>query len=89
MTEKEFLKSLGINVTGSYDSKGSYVVDIDSVDEWGKIYSTLEKSDLEPLESSNLLTMANGSLQYRSDEFLVTLLANFNTDSYTMTVTKL
>ena len=42
MSFEQLLKKLNINKTGSYDGKNSYVVDLDSDDEWGKIFTKLD-----------------------------------------------
>lgn len=84
----EFLKKVGINKSGEYSQDGSYVVDIDDYDEYGKFYSILDKSDLvdEVVESSQL-TIHTTSLLYMSDEYQISLLADLDNDQYKLVVT--
>lgn len=84
----EFLKKVGITKSGEYSQDGSYVVDIDDYDEYGKFYSILDKSDLvdEVVESSQL-TIHTTSLLYMSDEYQISLLADLDNDQYKLVVT--
>lgn len=87
----EILRELGIDLEGTYDSEGGYVVDLNSSNQFGKIYSKLDKSDdLNFLESNSILTTDNASLIYRyEDEAELTLLGDFNNDKYQLVVNKL
>ena len=59
----EILRELGIDLDGTYDSEGGYVVDLNSSASFGKVYSKLDKNeDLNFLESNSLLTTDNASL---------------------------
>ena len=87
----EILRELGIDLDGTYDSEGGYVVDLNSSADFGKVYSKLDKNDdLNFLESNSLLTTDNASLIYRyEDEVEITLLGDFNNDKYQLVVNKL
>lgn len=86
---EDFLKELGINKQGHFGRDGEYIVDIESANAWGTIYSKLDNSDLlEPQEDSSLLTDSNASLIYFSDDYQLTLIADFNNDSYKLVVSE-
>lgn len=88
---EDILKELGINIEGTYDTDGGYVIDLNTSSQFGKIYSTLENAEeLYPLENNDLLTTDNASLVYRyEDEYQFTLLADFNNDKYQLVINKL
>lgn len=88
---EDILRELGINLDGTYDSEGGYVIDLNSSSDFGKIYSKLDKNeDLNFLESNSLLTVDNASLVYRyEDEVEITLLGDFNNDKYQLVANKL
>lgn len=88
---EDILRELGINLDGTYDSEGGYVIDLNSSSDFGKIYSKLDKNeDLNFLESNSLLTVDNASLVYRyEDEVEITLLGDFNNDKYQLVMNKL
>jgi hypothetical protein len=84
---EEFLKQLGIDGKLNKSSKNVYVLDIDNSDEYGKIYSKLDKSDLvTEVDDSSQITYDTASIQFESDEFMITLLADFENDTYKMTI---
>lgn len=88
MSIEELLEELGIDKVGDYSTLGSYVIDLESSEEFGKVYSTLENSDvLEYEEDSSLLTVDNGSMIYNyQDEYQIVLIADFNHDQYKVTI---
>jgi hypothetical protein len=88
---EKLLKDLGITKVGSYSKDGSYVIDLDSSDEFGKIYSLLENSeDLHYMEENNLLTISNASMTYRyGEEYQLQLIADFNYDLYKLVVNEI
>lgn len=86
------LKNLGINKSGTYSEDGSFVVDIDSSDEFGKIFSILEDSDLlTPQEDNGILTdeSANMNYLYEDGDFLISLSGDLENDIYQMTITEI
>lgn len=40
---EEFLNSLGIHIDGTYTRNGSYIIDLDNSEEFGKVYTILDK----------------------------------------------
>lgn len=86
---EDFLKKLGIDAKPN-KSGNLYVVDITDSDEYGKIYSRLDKSDLvDEVADSSQMTYENASIQFESDDYLITLLADFEADNYKMTIKEL
>lgn len=88
--EKDFMRRVGINKAGYYANDGSYVIDIDDSDEFGKMYSILDNSsELDDMTENSLLSVFTVSIQYISDDYQVSLLQDFEEDSYKIVVTKI
>lgn len=83
---KDFLKQLGINVTGTMDGD-EYVCDLKNFDEFGEIYSKLDASDaLDECDAESILNVDNGIVKYEGDSYNITLKSDFDGDVYTLTV---
>lgn len=79
---EEFLKELGITKQGRKNENGFYVIDIDDSDEFGKIFSRLDKSDLvDEDEESSSITLDSANITYLSDDYTITLMADFENDT--------
>ena len=91
MTVKELLRLIGIDKAGEYSEDGSYVVDLDSDDEYGKVYSTIEKNDdFVYREKSSSMTIDNSNMIYQyGDEYQVILKADLRNDIYTIVVNEI
>lgn len=84
---EEFLKELGIQGTPQRTDNGTYILDIEGPDNYGRIYSRLDRSDLvEEDEDASQLTLDTSSLRYENDEYQLTLLADFNEDTYQLVI---
>ena len=84
MNAQEFAKQLGITKEGSYVDD-VYVITLDDSNEYSKVYTILDKSelcDLDPYEMS--LDFQNSLMVYLADEFDIKLQANFDTDTYSV-----
>ena len=83
---EEFLKSLGI--TGHLQkSKSSYVLDIADSNEYGKIYSLLDKNEeLEEDAEGSQVTLDYSSVQFFNDKYMIQLIADFDADEYRLTI---
>jgi hypothetical protein len=80
---EKFLKDIGITSKGHYGEDKSYIIDIDDSDEFGKYYSRLGKSDLlDEDENSSLIAEENASIVFEGDDYIITLLADFDKDLY-------
>lgn len=87
---EDFLKQLGIDKSYTKGGNGLYNIDIEDSDEYGKIYSKLDKSDLiDEIPDSSQMTYETASIQFENDDYLITLLADFNEDTYKMTIKEL
>lgn len=79
---EEFLKELGITKQGKKNENGFYVIDIDNSDEFGRIFSRLDKSDLvDEDEESSSITLDSANITYLSDDYTITLMADFENDT--------
>ena len=85
------LEELGLEYEGQPGKNNSYVIDLGSDQEFGKVYSTLETNDdVEQLEDNTLLTVHNASLLYiYKDKYQITLKSNFDTEEYSLIINKL
>ena len=91
MSIKELLVELGINKVGIYSDTDSYVIDLNGSNEWGNINSKLDKRDLlEYQDEVSFLNIDNSNQVYNYlDEYQVTLMADFNEDSYQLVVAEM
>lgn len=83
---KDFLNSIGIYKEGNFKDK-QYIIDISNSNEFGKYYSILNKSDLvnEDIEVSTV-NVENSNIKFNSDDFDLTLIADFNNSIYKLIV---
>lgn len=87
---EEFLSSLGINRDGTYSKNGTYVIDLENDEDFGKIYTILDRSDeVNELSDNQLITVDEASVSYTSDDYLITLTGDFNSGIYRLTCTEL
>ena len=87
---EKFLQELGIRKSGYYSKEGSYVVDLDDSEEYGKVYTILDNSDtVEEMEDESQVTIHSSNIVYTNDEFQLTLLSDFDSDQYKLIVRKL
>lgn len=85
---KEFLVKLGIT-QDPVEKDGNFVIDLYDSDEYARVYSKLDKSDLiEEDPEASQVTLENSSIQYISedDKYTLTLNADFDGDVYTLVV---
>lgn len=84
---EQVLKQLKIDKPGAYGRNNTYVVDIENSDEFGKIYSILDKNnDVEQNEENSLLTLHNASIYYLYKDYQINLIGDFDADQYRMVV---
>ena len=88
---EELLELLGIDKKGTYSDDNTYTVELSNSNDFGRVSSILDNSDLlEPIDESSYLTPDNGSLDYKyNDTFLVSLVADFENDYYTLVITNM
>ena len=83
----DFLAKLGISKVGYFSKNNSYVIDIDDSNEFGKIYSMLDKSELvDEVEDSSVLTLQSTSINYESDDYMLSLISDFDADTYKLII---
>lgn len=83
MYMEKLLQSLGIKEKGHYTSAGSYVIEIADSDQYGKYYSSMDKSDaLDENEDASEITLHMSKVVFESDKFRFTLIADLDQDTY-------
>lgn len=86
---EDFLDELKISLRGSRSSSGSYVIDIADSEEFAKIFSLLDKSDLvEEDGDQNIVTFHNTSQLFRGDDYDIVLLGDLDNDQYKMVISE-
>lgn len=85
---EELLKNIGITEKGEYTKDGAYIVDIKDYDEYSKYFSLLEKSELEEIQDTSLITIHTTSVTYASDDYQIVLQADLDEDMYKLIVTQ-
>ena len=91
MTREELLTELQLDTYNGVVSKNnSYVIDLDTDLDFGKVYSILEDNeDIIQLEDNTLLTVHNASVLYEYDNYQINLKGNFDTEEYSIVVTEI
>ena len=80
---EKFLEKIGITQVGHYTKSNSYVIDIEDSDEYGKVYSILDKCDeIEEDEDSSTLNIHNSNIIFESDDYQFVLIADLDQDTY-------
>ena len=84
---EEFLRGLGITEKGSTTEDGSYVIDIPDSNMYGRYLSRLDRcNDLEEDTESSQITSGPSSIQYVNEQYTITLLSDFDADTYKLTI---
>lgn len=89
MEIKQYLQSINIDKEGSLSDDNAYVIDLTDSNEYGKIYSKLEKAeDLDIMYDNQVITEQGSSLVYESlsEPLLLNLIADFEADKYQLIV---
>ena len=80
---EKFLSGIGIDQVGHYTKSNAYVIDIEDSDEYGKVYSRLDKcEDLVEDEDSSTMNIHTSNIIFESDDYQFTLIADFDQDTY-------
>ena len=86
---KELLKAIGINTPGYYKGNNKYIIDINSSDEYSKIFSLLDRTDLvDEIDNESISNSSNSKVVYGNDDYLIELNANFDANSYNLVITE-
>ena len=87
---KTILSELGINHEVTKSKDGTYILDIEDMDEFGKYYSLLDRNDnVEELDETSLMTIHNISLNYLYKNYQFSLISDNDQDSYKLVITLL
>lgn len=85
---EEFAKKLNIDYPGDLIGD-KYIIPLVDSDEYSRVYTILDKSELVELDtSSTLVTEAVSELKYFGEGFVVKLDANFTDDFYRVVIYK-
>ena len=83
----ELLKQIGIDAEPVKGENGSYNIDIKDSNEYGRYFSKLDKSDLvEEEQDASSVNFENSSIQFTNDNYTLTLLADFENDTYSLNI---
>ena len=83
----ELLKQIGIDAEPVKGENGSYNIDIEDSNEYGKYFSKLDKSDLvEEEQDASSVNFENSSIQFTNDNYTLTLIADFENDTYSLNI---
>ena len=86
---KEYLKSLGVTKEGKMTGN-VYTIHLDDSDEYGKIYSLLDKYDgLDENEEDSEISSHSAKILFEDDSHIITIYADFDSDTYRLTVREL
>lgn len=88
MTIEQLIKQLNIDKVGSYNKDKSYTIELEDSDDFGKLYTILEtNNNIEGSDDENLVTLDDSTLvYYYNDDFKLYLNANWNDDTYNLTI---
>lgn len=91
MSIPQYLKQNNINKTYTISEDNSYIITLDNSDDFGKMFSHLEKiEDLEQLEDNQVVTEQGTSILYKSnsENYLFNLIADFDGNVYSLIVSE-
>ena len=84
---EELLRQLGIDAEPVKGENGSYNIDIEDSNEYGRYFSKLDKSDIvEEEQDASSVNFENSSIQFTNDKYTLTLLADFENDTYSLNI---
>lgn len=82
---EKFLKQLGIDLSLHKNDDNDLSAEIKDSNEYGRIFSKLDRSDLiEEDQECSTVTFENSNIQYVNDEYTITLIADFENDTYSL-----
>lgn len=84
---EELLRQLGIDAEPVKGENGSYNIDIEDSNEYGRYFSKLDKSDIvEEEQDASSVNFENSSIQFTNEKYTLTLLADFENDTYSLNI---
>ena len=91
MSIPQYLKQNNINKTYTISEDNNYIITLDNSDDFGKMFSHLEKiEDHEQLEDNQVVTEQGTSILYKSnsENYLFNLIADFDGNVYQLIVSE-
>lgn len=86
---EDIIQDLNIK-DGEYSKDGSYVVNLEDSDEFGRVFSRLDRNeDYEELTENSLISLFDTSLIWLKDNFQINLIADLTQDSYKLVITEI
>jgi len=83
---KEFLTQLNITKEGKLEGN-KYIINLGDSNAYSRMYTILDKSELVDLDIENIsMNEEESKMIYLSDDYDLTLDANFNDNTYTLTI---
>ena len=82
---EQFVKQLGIPRKGYYDDK-KYVIELLDSNDFSRIYSLLEESEIITLDENILMTEFLTNMIYVGEKFRLQLIGNYEKDIYKIIV---
>lgn len=87
---RDLLNRIGITQPGYFSDSDTYVVDIANANDYSKVSTKLDKSNLvEEVEDSSISNVSVSNIMYESNEYSLNLIADFDSDTYKLVVHKL
>lgn len=84
---EELLRQLGIDAEPVKGENGSYNINIEDSNEYGRYFSKLDKSDIvEEEQDASSVNFENSSIQFTNEKYTLTLLADFENDTYSLNI---
>ena len=86
---EDFLRNLGITISGTYTDEGAYSIDIRDDREYSRIFNLLEKSSkVEQLEDTSTVNYENANVMFGSDNYILNLIADWDNNIYKLVCTE-
>lgn len=84
---KELLNKLGITEAGYFSKDKSYIIDFENDKEYNKAFSRIDKSDLlEEDPDTSVINTNVSNIVYTNDNFILNMIADFDSDTYKLVV---
>lgn len=84
---KELLNKLGITQAGYFSKNKSYIIDFEDDKEYNKAFSRIDKSNLlEEDPDTSVINTNVSNIVYTNDNFILNMIADFDSDTYKLVV---
>ena len=91
MDVEQLMDELGLNLPLQQEENGSYTAIIEDSNDYGKVMSTLNKAEgMESMDEGSYVTMEDAVMKYKyEDQFMLSLIADFEDDTYELLITEI